>query len=131
MKKILEGKLGEWLCNDADQNELFLVYFYPFLIQLLLQNKVMIAKTEAYSILGLEYFNEGYLLMVGPKSVTFFGRTIAVRDDAVIDCLIKWVQLAPAIDHSQPWTAPVSVLEYSWPTFSLFLPVQSSLFTLL
>ena len=31
---------------------------------------------------------------------------------------------------AQPWTAPVSVLEHSWPTFSLFLPVQSSLFTL-
>ena len=29
---------------------------------------------------------------------------------------------------AQPWTVPVSVLGPSWPTFSLFLPVQSSLF---
>ena len=31
---------------------------------------------------------------------------------------------------AQPWTAPVSVRGHSWPTFSLFLPVQSSLFLL-
>ena len=32
---------------------------------------------------------------------------------------------------AQPWTGPVFVLKPSWPTFSLFLPVQFSLFTLL
>ena len=40
----------------------------------------------------------------------------------------SWHQLSAT---AQPWTAPVSVLGHSWPTFSLFLPVQSSLFTLL
>ena len=49
-----------------------------------------------------------------------FGRTIALRDDAVIDCLIKWVLWAPAVDIAQPLTAPVSVLEHSWPTFSIY-----------
>ena len=42
----------------------------------------------------------------------FFGRTIALCHDADIDCLIQWVQLAPAVDHSptlnrpclHPWT---------------------------
>ena len=38
----------------------------------------------------------------------------------------SWHQLSTI---AQPWTAPVSVLEHSWPTFSLSLPVQSSLFT--
>ena len=40
----------------------------------------------------------------------------------------SWHQLST---KAQPWIAPVSVLGNSWPTFSLFLPVQSSLFTLL
>ena len=40
----------------------------------------------------------------------------------------SWHQL---LTIAQTWTAPVSVLGHSWPTFSLFLPVQSSLFTLL
>ena len=31
---------------------------------------------------------------------------------------------------AQSWTAPVSVLGHSWPTFSLFLSVQSALFIL-
>ena len=62
----------------------------------------------------------------------FFGKIIALRDDAVIDCLIKWAQLAHAVDHNpalnhpclRAWT-PLSYFP------SLFLPVQSSLFTLL
>ena len=37
----------------------------------------------------------------------------------------RWHQLSTI---AQPWTIPVSVREHSWPIFSLFLPVQSSLF---
>ena len=48
----------------------------------------------------LEQFNEGYLPLEWSNTVTFFGRTIVLRDDAVIDCLIKWVQWPPAVDHS-------------------------------
>ena len=52
----------------------------------------------------------------------------------MIQSLIAWFN-----EHSghqlstiaQPWTASVSVRGHSWPTFSLFLPVQSSLFTFL
>ena len=36
--------------------------------------------------------------------MTFFGKTIASRHDAVIDCLIKWVHLAPAVDHLEFYT---------------------------
>ena len=35
-----------------------------------------------------------------------FARTIVLRDEAVIDCLIKWVQLAPAVDHSPVLNCP-------------------------
>ena len=108
----------------------------------------MLARTEANSILGLGSCNEGYLPLVWPDSGTFFDTTIALPDDAVVDWLIKLLQLLylmmrSLIDWSnkyswrlhltiaQPWTAPVFVLGHSWPTFSLSLPVQSSLFTLL
>ena len=49
---------------------------------------------------------------------------------SLIDWLngFSWHQLSTI---AQPWTAPVSVLGHNWPTFFLFLPVQSSLFTLL
>ena len=40
----------------------------------------------------------------------------------------SWPQLSTI---AQPWTAPVSVLGHSWPTFSLFQPVQSFLFNFL
>ena len=84
--------------------------------------------------------------------IIWFGNVFLVRllflpHEAVIDWLIKWVQLLHLMMQSlidwlnahswhqlstkaQPWTAPVSVLGHSWPTFSLLLPVQSSLFTL-
>ena len=66
--------------------------------------------------------------------MTFIDRTVVLRDDAIIDCLIRWVQLTTWHQLSttdKPWTAPVYVLGHSWPTFSLTLPVQSALFTLL
>ena len=52
------------------------------------------------------------------------GLLLYVMMQSLIDWLNEhsWLQL--------PWTAPVSVLGHSWPTFSLFLPVQSSLFNL-
>ena len=37
------------------------------------------------SVFDLTQFNEGYLLLVEFSSVTLFGRTIALRDDAVTD----------------------------------------------
>ena len=40
----------------------------------------------------------------------------------------SWHQLST---KAQPCTAPVSVIRHSWPTFSLFLPVQSFLFPFL
>ena len=45
----------------------------------------MIARTEVNSVLDLGYFNEGYLLLVGPDSVKVFGWATASGDDAVID----------------------------------------------
>ena len=36
----------------------------------------------------------------------FFGRTIALRNKGVIDWLIEWVQLAPAVDHSPVLNRP-------------------------
>ena len=60
-------------------------------------------------------------------SGTFFSRTIAFRQDPVVDWLIKWLLSTIA----QSWIALVPVLGQGWPTFSLFLPIQSSLFTFL
>ena len=100
---------------------------YLFPIQRILQNEVMTARFEANSILDLGWFNEEHLLLVGFNSVTFIGRTIAWRDEAVIDCLIKWVQLASAVDHSpalnrsclRAWTQLAYFLSFS--TNSVFL----------
>ena len=68
-----------------------------------------------------------------PIRERFFGGTIAWRDDALIDWLtdslihwsIDWLidQMSAADTCFRP--------QPSWPIFSLFLPVQFSLFTLL
>ena len=58
---------------------------------------------------------------MGSNSETFFGRTVALPGDAVIDWLIKWVQLAPAVDHSpvlnrsclRAWTQLTYFLSFS------------------
>ena len=126
--KKLSKASQELLWTDADQNDSFSNSSYLFPIQRILQNEVMIARTEANSILDLEWFNVGHLLLVGSNSGTFFGKTTALRGDAVIDCLVRWVQWAPAVYHSpsldrsclHAWTQ----LTY---LFSL-LPVQSSPF---
>ena len=92
------------------------------------QNEVMIAKTEANSLLDLGWFNEGYLLLTGLDSETFFGRTIVLRDDAVIDCLIKGVQLASDVDHSSALNRPCL---RAWTQLTYFLSFStSSLFRL-
>ena len=103
-RKELSKASQEWRWNDADQNDLFSDSSYLFPIQCILQNWVMIARAD--SILDLGRFNEGYLLLVGSSTVTFFRRTIALHDDAIIDCLIKWVQSAPAVDHSPALNHP-------------------------
>ena len=46
------------------------------------------------------------LRLVESNSITFSGRTIALRDAAVVDCLIKRVQLTPAVDHSLALDCP-------------------------
>ena len=61
----------------------------------------MMATTEANSILDHGSFNERYLLLLGSNPVTLFDKTTALRDDAVIDCLIKWVQYSP-----EPFLSP-------------------------
>ena len=96
----------ELLWTDTDQNDSFSDSSYLFPIQRILQNEVMIARTEANSILDLGQFNEGYLLLVGPDLITFFGRTITVPYDVVIGWLIKWVQLTPALNHSPALNRP-------------------------
>ena len=79
----------------------------------------MIARTEANSI----------FLSNSMKGISFGGiqidnvsrQTIASRDDAVIDCLIKWVQLALDVDHSpalnrlclRVWTQLTYLLAFS------------------
>ena len=80
----------ELLWSDADQNDSFLDSSFLFPIQRILQNWVMIAKTEADSILDLGKFSEWYLPLVEFDSGTFFGKIVALRDDSNIDCLIKW-----------------------------------------
>ena len=58
-----------------------------------------------------------------PIRERFFGRTSALRDNAVVDCLIKWVQLAPAID-------PIPVLNHpclrGWTQLTYFLSFFTS-----
>ena len=52
------------------------------------------------------------------------GRTIVLPDDAVIDCLIKWAQLAPAVDHSPALNRPCL---HAWTQLTYFLssPISS------
>ena len=75
--------------------------------------------------LNLGLFNEGYLLLVGSNSGTFFGETIALRDDAVVDCLIKWVSAfyqSPALNRPclRAWTQLTYFLSFSTsPVFPL------------
>ena len=58
---------------------------------------------------------------------SYFTRTVAsLPDDAIIDCLIKWVQLAPAVDRNRPCLRAWTQLTYF---LSFFLPIQSFLFT--
>ena len=78
----------------------------------------MIARTEACSILDFAELNEEDLLLVGSNSVTFFGKTIALRDDAVIDCLIKWAQYSPEPPCLRAWTQLTYFLSFS--TSSVF-----------
>ena len=49
----------------------------------------------------------------------FFGTTTALHDDAVIDCLIKCAQLAPAVDHSPALNRPCL---RAWTQLTYFLP---------
>ena len=71
------------------------------------------------SILG----NERCLLLAASNLVTFFGTTIALHNEAVIDWLIKWVQLASAVDRSP-------VLDHSglraWTQLTYFLSFYTS-----
>ena len=72
------------------------------------------------SILG--WFKEGYLPLGA-----FFGRTIVYM---MMQSLIAWLNECSWHQLStipSPKPPPVSVLGHSWPTFSLFLPVHSSL----
>ena len=97
-RKKLSKASQEWLWTEADQNDSFSDSSYKFPIQRILQNEVMTARTQANSI--LDFGNFGCLVVVGSNSETCLERTITLHYDAVIDCLIKWVQLAPAFDHS-------------------------------
>ena len=45
-------------------------------------------------------------MLVGSNSGTFCDRTVALHDDAVVDCLIKWVQLTSAVDHNPALNRP-------------------------
>ena len=122
----------ELLWTDVDQNVSFSDSSCLFPTQHIFQNWATITRTKANSILNLGWFNQGYLLLVDSNSVTFFDLTNGLRHSSVIDCFIKWVQLTSACDHSPALNhTPVSVLGHSWPTSSLFLPDQYSLFTFL
>ena len=63
-------------------------------------------------------------------NVFLAGPSLYVMMQSLIDWLNECSRHLPST-IARPWTAPVSVLGHNWPTFSLFLPVQSSLFTLL
>ena len=117
--------------SDADQNDSFSDSSYLFPVQRILQNWAMIARTEANSILDVGLLNEKYPLLVGSSSGTFFGKTNAL---GVMQWLIAWLNNCSwhlLLTIAQFWAAPVFVLGHSWPAFSLFLPVQSFLFSLL
>ena len=91
----------------------------------------MIARNEANSTLDLGESIEGYLLLVGSNSVSFWvGLLLYEMMQSLIAWLneYSWHQL---FTIAQSWTAPVSLLGHSWPTFFLFLPIESFLFTLL
>ena len=83
---------------------------------------------------GVEFFFRPFEPRPEERKKVNFWREPQRRPYSIINSLIAWLneyswhQLSTI---AQPWTAPVSVLEHSWPTFSLFLPVQCSLFTLL
>ena len=124
----------EWLWNDANQNDSFSDFSYLFPIQCILQNEVKIATTEANAFLDLGQFNEACVLLMGSNTVTFFGRTVAFCGDAVIDCLVKWVQFTPAVDHS-PALSPcldtanlLSLFFYQFSLASLLCHEQNYLF---
>ena len=122
-RKKLSKASQELLWSDADRNDSFSDSSYPFPS---LQNWIVIARTGACPFLDLEKFNEGCLLLVGSNSVTFFGRIIALPDDAIMDWLIKWTHLAPAVDRSpalnrlclRAWTQLTYFLSFS--TSSVF-----------
>ena len=117
-RKELSKASEEWLWNDADQNDSFSDSSYLFPIQRIIQNEAMIARTETNSIHDLGQINEGYLLLTGSNSGKFLDRTIDLRDDATIDWLIKWVQLAAAFDHGPALNCPCLC---AWTQLTYFL----------
>ena len=85
--------------NRLDRTEIKLTDF-PVGIQYLFQNKVTMSRIEVHWILDLGWFNEEYLVMVGSALGRFSGKLLFLRDDTVVDWLIKWAELTPAFDHS-------------------------------
>ena len=70
-----------------------------------------------------QVINEEYLVMVGAVPVTFLGRLLFLHEDAVIDWLIKCVQLAAAVDHSPALNRPCLP---AWTQLTYFLFFSTS-----
>ena len=109
--------------NDASQKGSFSNYAYLF------PNSVFFKINSHWSeprLLQSTIFNKemkGYLTLLWSNSGTFFDTTIALRGDAAIDCLIKWVQLTTAVDHSPALNCPCLRV---WTQLTYFLSFSTS-----
>ena len=128
-RKTFSKASQEWLWTDADQNDSFSDSSYLPPIQRILQNEVMIARTMANTILDLEWFNEGYLLLVGTNSVTFLvGYCFDWMMQSLIDWLNEFIQSTSALDHRPALNRPCL---HAWTQLTYFSCYQFSLPSLL
>ena len=97
----------EWLWTDADQNDSFSDSSYLFPVLCILQMKLWqpeLRLTQS-SILGNSM--KHICCWYDPIQVSFFGKTIALHDNAVIDCLIYMGTVGTnAVDHSPALNRP-------------------------
>ena len=130
-RKKLSKASEEWLWTDADKHDSFSDSSYLFPIQPL-------SSKQSYDSQNWGQFNpRSWVIQWGISTIDriqlgerFLAEPLLY---VMMQSLIAWLNGCSwhlPLTMAQPWTAPVSVLGHNRPTFSLFLPVQSSLFTL-
>ena len=121
-RKQLSKANQEWLWTDTDQNDSFSDSSYLFPVQRILQNEVMIARTEAnwISILGNQIKDICYWWDVIRK-VFFVGLLLYVITQPLIAWLNEcgWHQLSTI---AQPWTARLR----AWTQLTYFLSFSTT-----